>query len=532
MSESGANKLGSAPKPEFSEEVMEKLFFWARDRVAAAVAGTKRPDPALLGEEGKRSVLGAFVSFKKNGRLRSCMGHMSEGCRLVDALDSAAVYAALRDPRFPPISAREFYDLDLEVWALGSFRPIAERGEARRDAFVIGRDGLQIEGRGRRGLLLPSVPVELGWTPDQFLEGLCDKAGLPRGSWLQDDVRLFAFEGVSFKKPFVWHMSRNEELAKIVEEKRNASDSEDGARATYSLAPGFGMMNLQAPSREPQPRDLSKETRPAAVAGMFYPRGEAQKRMLDEFVRKGESRVGRKRVSGAMTPHAGWVFSGQLATNVLSRIEAPDTIVVLAPKHRSEGAPFAVMPYGAWDYTSGAVANDLSFVDSFVDSVPIFKKDALAHRSEHSIEVQIPIIARLFPKAKVVGLLIGAPIHDKLDSLAGQFASFLNAWEALGNSKPLLLVSSDMNHYANEVRTRELDGKALAALETLDPVNLYSTVVRNNISMCGVLPACLALATLAKRGELHNAERVGYTTSGAYGGDYARVVGYAGYLFD
>lgn len=535
MSENGSGGVVSAPKPEFSEEVMEKLFYWARDRVASAVAGTKRPSPDLLGDEGKRSVLGAFVSFKKRGRLRSCMGHMAEGCRLVDALDSASVYAALHDPRFPQISASEFYDLDLEVWALGSFREILEKGDARREAFLIGRDGLQIQGRGRRGLLLPSVPVELGWNPDQFLEGLCDKAGLARGSWRQDDVQLFAFEGVSFKKPFVWNLSRNEELAKIVEEKRNSSAADEGGRATYSFANGFGFGALQAPPspRRETPRDLSQETRPAAVAGMFYPRGaSAQKQMLDEFQDKIDASVGKKRVSGAMVPHAGWIFSGRLATDTLSRIEAPETIVVLAPKHRREGAPFAVMPYGTWDYTGGTIANDLEFVDAFVKAVPSFQKDALAHRSEHSIEVQLPIIARLFPKAKVVGLLIGAQIHNELDALAGQFASFLESWEGAGHSKPLLLISSDMNHYANEARTRELDGMALSALETLDAEQLYSTVARNDISMCGVLPACLTLATLSKRGELHAAERVGYATSGAASGDFERVVGYAGYLLD
>ena len=119
-----------SPKPDLTAETMERLFFWARDRVASVVASLPSPDVSSLGDVGNLPVLGAFVSFKKRGRLRSCMGYMSEGIRLGEALDSSSVTAALRDPRFPPISANELYDLDLEVWILGAMREIQEQGDA------------------------------------------------------------------------------------------------------------------------------------------------------------------------------------------------------------------------------------------------------------------------------------------------------------------------------------------------------------------------------------------------------------------
>ena len=533
MSENVNSSASHAPKPEFSQEVMERLFFWARDRVAAEVAATPRPARDELGSVGTQAVLGAFVSFKKRGRLRSCMGYMNEGIQLGEALESSAVSAALHDPRFPPVSAREFYDLDLEVWALGAMRTIQEVGEARRESFVIGRDGLQIAGRGRRGLLLPSVPVELGWDPDQFLEGLCDKAGLARGSWKSDDVQLFAFEGVSFKKPFVWQISRNPELAKVVENNRRLEDEQaTTARPSFSFVPEF--FHLQAPRlrRAAATPDYAAMTRPPAVAGTFYP-GSA--REMDDALNRIERAFSvpeaRLRVPAAMVPHAGWIYSAKLAAETMSRIEPPETVVVLAPKHRREGADLAVMPYGTWSYGVGSIPNDLDFVDAFVDAVPAFQKDVLSHRSEHSIEVQLPLIAKYFPGANVVGILVGRATQSELDSCAERFAKLLKTRESEGKSKPLLLISSDMNHYADDATTRVLDKMATDALETADPNELLRTVVDHRISMCGIMPAYFTLTTLKKKGEFSEAIRVGYATSGDVAGDRERVVGYAGYLF-
>lgn len=535
MTENNMSGASPAPKPDFSEEAMQRLFFWARDRVTAVVAGGRAPDANALGEIGAQSVLGAFVSFKKHGRLRSCMGYMNEGTLLSTALDSAAVSAACRDPRFPPINPGEFYDLDMEVWALGSMREIDAVGEARRDAFKIGRDGLQIQGRGRRGLLLPSVPVELGWNVDQFLDGLCDKAGLARGAWMSEDTKLFAFEGVSFKKPFVWHAGRNPALDRLVKQRQESADGQETttSRPTFSFVPG--VFDLRAPARRqdvPTP-DYAAQTRPAAVAGMFYPRSSGeQKSALDAIMAGLPAQTERRDVPGAMVPHAGWIYSARLAAETMSRIKEQETIVVLAPKHRHEGANLAVMPCGFWDYGGGKTENNLEFVDEFVKALPEFRKDLLAHRSEHSIEVQLPLLARFFPNARVVGVLIGRASQSELDSMAVRFASMLDAWEASGKKRPLLLVSSDMNHYADDDSTRVIDKTATDALETTDPVRLLTTVVNNRISMCGILPAYLALTTLRRRGGFSKALRVGYATSAEASEDKERVVGYAGYLFE
>ncbi|MBQ5788716.1 MAG: AmmeMemoRadiSam system protein B [Thermoguttaceae bacterium] len=563
--ESGKNLL------VLSKEKMEAAFFWTRDRVVASVAGGSRPETTDLGETANLPLLGAFVSLKKRGRLRSCMGAMREGIAWGAALEAAAVSAATSDPRFPPLSPDEFYDLDLEIWALGGMRAISERGVDRASAIQIGRDGLQIEGRGRRGLLLPSVATDFGWGAERFLEAVCEKAGLARDAWASDETRLFAFEGVSFKKPFVYLASKNPTLAKIVaernaasgesaavgENKANGEGSASASRPTFSLAPGFFRWTLPSNAQNSEfaknsETGVSASIRPAAVAGLFYPATPSGRAaLIDEFERTTQDKAigesgelggigeieanseSRRRWNAALLPHAGWIYSGSLAAATLKRIEIPETVVVFAPKHRAEGGEFAVMPAERWDVGGGeSVPSDPDFVERFVAAVPPFRKDAVAHRREHAVETLLPLIARRNPSATVVGAVFGRSTVDDLTAAAEKFAEFLQSEERNGRKAPLILISSDMNHFSNDETTRRLDALALDALESLDPTRLWETVRREKISMCGVLPAFFVLSALRKIGKLRKAVKVGYATSGDSSGDRERVVGYAGYLFE
>jgi AmmeMemoRadiSam system protein B len=87
-----------------------------------------------------------------------------------------------------------------------------------------------------------------------------------------------------------------------------------------------------------------------------------------------------------------------------------------------------------------------------------------------------------------------------------------------------------MNHFASDTENRRLDEMALAAMETLDPEELYGTVMANHISMCGVLPAVIVMEALRQLGKLQKVERVAYATSADVSGETSRVVGYAGVL--
>ena len=99
------------------------------------------------------------------------------------------------------------------------------------------------------------------------------------------------------------------------------------------------------------------------------------------------------------------------------------------------------------------------------------------------------------------------------------------------DEKPLLVISSDMNHYASDGDNRRLDKLALAQLDKLDEDALFKTCLENDISMCGMIPAVIILKTLKKLGSVHQCRSVGYSTSAEVTGDTTRVVGYAGRIF-
>jgi AmmeMemoRadiSam system protein B len=227
-----------------------------------------------------------------------------------------------------------------------------------------------------------------------------------------------------------------------------------------------------------------------------------------------------------MVPHAGLVYSGRIAAETLRRVRIPQTVIILGPKHTPQGMEWAVAPHDAWSIPGAMMPGDPDLARKLIQAIPGLHLDAAAHAQEHAIEVELPLIARLAPQTRIVGIAVGA------GDLAGcrRFAAGLAGVLGSLSEPPLLVISSDMNHFASDAENRRLDELALAAMETLDPEQLYKTVTRRHISMCGVLLAVIVMETLRSLGRLHQVQRVAYATSGEVSGDLSRVVGYAGVL--
>jgi AmmeMemoRadiSam system protein B/AmmeMemoRadiSam system protein A len=274
------------------------------------------------------------------------------------------------------------------------------------------------------------------------------------------------------------------------------------------------------------PRQVQGPTvRPAAVAGQFYPADAAELARMVDGLLEGERRT--EAWPAAMLPHAGLMFSGRIAANVLKRLQIPRTVIVLGPKHTNLGVEWAVAPHQTWTFPGGRLESDVSLAQELARAIPGLELDASAHQREHAIEVELPVLARLAPESRVVGIAIGAGDLASCRRFAEGLANVLKA----RTDRPLLLISSDMNHYATDAENRRLDALALAALARLDPAEVYDTVTSNNISMCGLLPAVIVLETLRLFGSVRRAEQVDYATSADVNGDTNRVVGYAGMLF-
>jgi AmmeMemoRadiSam system protein B len=228
-----------------------------------------------------------------------------------------------------------------------------------------------------------------------------------------------------------------------------------------------------------------------------------------------------------MVPHAGLRYSGHVAAQVWRQVAIPDRVIIVAPKHTRAGAPWAVAPHQAWAIPGQEVPGDPDLARRLADAVADLRLDADAHREEHAIEVQLPLLARLAPRTRVVGIVVAAGDLDHCCRFAQGLADMLRE-EA---DPPLLVISSDMNHFAPEDENRRLDEIALGALGRLDPSQLLRTVREHDISMCGVIPAVIVLETLRLWGGLRACQQVAYATSADAGGSPDRVVGYAGVLF-
>lgn len=164
------------------------LLELARASVAARVLGQApiTPDSSELPDAA-----GVFVTIKRRGALRGCLGTLENRRGLAEEVVRCAADSASDDPRFPAVTAEELLDLRVELSVLGPLELIP----AAADAFTIGAHGLLVEQGERRGLLLPQVATEWGWTPEQFLRQTCVKAGLPPDAWQRGaDVYRFSAE--------------------------------------------------------------------------------------------------------------------------------------------------------------------------------------------------------------------------------------------------------------------------------------------------------------------------------------------------
>jgi AmmeMemoRadiSam system radical SAM enzyme/AmmeMemoRadiSam system protein B/AmmeMemoRadiSam system protein A len=308
----------------------------------------------------------------------------------------------------------------------------------------------------------------------------------------------------------------------LAEAVHQARVSHPGSAAVFSLDTlGRAPFTLSTAPRAVQGPSI----RPPAVAGQFYPAEAAALSGMVDNLLAGDGKA--ELWPAAMVPHAGLVYSGRIAADVLKRLRIPRTVIVLGPKHTALGVDWAVAPHETWTFPGGRLQSDVRLARELAEAIPGLELDAAAHQREHGVEVELPLVARLAPESRVVGIAIGAGDLPSCCRFAEGLAGVLKQRE----DRPLLLISSDMNHYATDTENRRLDAIALTALETLDPAKLYETVTENNISMCGVLPAVIVMETLRRLGCLQKTERVGYATSADVNGDQRRVVGYAGMLF-
>ncbi len=136
---------------------------------------------------------GAFVTLRKQGDLRGCIGNMGEERPLSAVVGSMALQATFNDSRFNPLTEQELPQVEIEISVLTPFKQVKNA-----DEIVLGRDGVVVKKNGKQAVFLPQVATETGWSKEVFLNQLCQKAGLEAGDW--KDAELFTYQADVFSE--------------------------------------------------------------------------------------------------------------------------------------------------------------------------------------------------------------------------------------------------------------------------------------------------------------------------------------------
>ncbi len=263
--------------------------------------------------------------------------------------------------------------------------------------------------------------------------------------------------------------------------------------------------------------------RKPAVAGAFYPSSpQAAATMLAGMV---DATAPKIEAIGFVSPHAGYVYSGQVAGAAISRIMPEDTFIILGPNHTGLGAPFSLWPGSDWESPLGNVAIDSVLRQELLKNSAYLTEDTSAHLREHSIEVQIPFLQYLKPDVKIVPIVLGMATADDYSAFGREIARLL----AASKHRAVILASSDMTHYEPRSNAERKDKLAIEAIIRLDSEELKNRLAKHHITMCGYAPVLALIAAARQLGAVAG-ELVRYQTSGDVSGDNESVVGYAGII--
>ena len=263
--------------------------------------------------------------------------------------------------------------------------------------------------------------------------------------------------------------------------------------------------------------------RKPSVSGQFYPSDPG---ILLGLIASFAVKVAQKQdVIGCLLPHAGYVYSGKVATQTISGVNIKDTVILLGPNHSGNGSDFSLMSQGYWQTPLGNIEIDSQLANLFLSNSRYLKADTFAHADEHSLEVELPILQYFKKDFKIVPISIKADKLNILKVVAEELVEVITRNDLIDSS--MFIASSDMTHYESQQSAAKKDALAIEAIVALDEDKLEEVVRRLSISMCGLAPVVVLIRAAkllgAKKGKL-----IKYQTSGDATGDTSSVVGYAG----
>jgi AmmeMemoRadiSam system protein B len=271
--------------------------------------------------------------------------------------------------------------------------------------------------------------------------------------------------------------------------------------------------------------------RPAAVAGTWYPGTRAAlERAVDAHLhsasRAEDARGDLSCPKAIIAPHAGLMYSGPVAAYAYQLVRgcAYDAIVLVGPSHFVGFDGVSIWPRGAWDTPFGPVTVDEGLAAAIAAASPMIQERPAAHGREHSLEMQMPFVARLLPGVPVVPLVMGHQTRRTSEGLGDALARTLIG-DSPASRAVLLVASSDLSHF-NDARTAAaMDGVVAGCVDAFNPDALMDALEQEPTHACGGGPMVAVLRAARGLGATR-ARVLRYADSGDISGDKTSVVGY------
>jgi MEMO1 family protein len=259
------------------------------------------------------------------------------------------------------------------------------------------------------------------------------------------------------------------------------------------------------------------------VAGMFYPADpNVLTKDIGKFLSDKPISSEHETISAIVTPHAGYVYSGDCAAAGYSAISNQDfdIAVILAPSHHSNQFIFSQGKYSHYRTPLGDIPVNQVWLNEF-ENYPEFQFNAYAHEKEHSLEVQLPFLQVIKPTIEIVPILLGQQSLENSKKLA----KILTEIQSKRKDKIMFIISTDLSHYYPQPVADKMDRTLQADLESLSEEDLYKHFLNKSIEACGIGGLFFMLAWR------HNLTSPNFRTlqsshSGMVSQDYNEVVGY------
>jgi AmmeMemoRadiSam system protein B len=278
------------------------------------------------------------------------------------------------------------------------------------------------------------------------------------------------------------------------------------------------------------------QVRKPAVSGQFYPSdpkelSELIDRCYDHPLGPGKeppAPATKSDLVAVVCPHAGYIYSGPVAAHSylhVSSLRKPDLIVVVAPNHYGIGSGVSTFKEGDWETPLGRMHVDSAATRQLVELAGVVAFDPDAHRLEHSLEVQLPFLQRMYGDS--VPLLPVSLVFQDMDTAESVSKALARV---IKGKRVVLIASSDFTHYEPAEDARRKDAALIQQVLKMDVRGFYSTLESLNVTACGFGAIATVMET-AKALGLRRAELLKYATSGDTSGDNLQVVGYGALRF-